>query len=163
MWQISPHPVPCRIKNAPKYTLSHKNFAIKRTLNSVLPHDTLWHNFLITCNTLSHNLYQKRTPCRIIFTVKGHPVERHIPSSQVWEYPPPLAPENLVSPFLRILCPCLRGFTVFAKFCHLKFILLCSPFFSSFYLNIRSSYTFWNTLSCSEISFPSICWNLTQR
>ena len=27
-------------------------------------------------------------PCRIILTAKGHPVERHIPSGQVWEYPP---------------------------------------------------------------------------
>ena len=59
------------------------------TLKGVLPCDTLSQNFLINCNTLSHNFYQKRTPCRIIFTVKGHPVERHIPSSQVWEYPPP--------------------------------------------------------------------------
>ena len=60
-----------------------------RTLKGFLPHDTLSHNFLINCNTLSHNFYQKRTPCRIIFTAKGHPVERHIPSGQVWEYPPP--------------------------------------------------------------------------
>ena len=78
-------------KIAQKYTLSHKNFAkihcFMITLKGVLPHDTLSHNFLINCNTLSHNLYQKRTPCRIIFTAKGHPVERHIPSSQVWEYP----------------------------------------------------------------------------
>ena len=68
------------------------------TLKGVLPHDTLSYNFLINYNTLSHNFYQKRTPCSIIFTVKGHPfepkimelslVERHIPSSQVWEYPP---------------------------------------------------------------------------
>ena len=75
------------------YTLSHKNFTkihcFMITLKGVLPRDTLSHNFLINCNALSHNLYQKRTPCRIIFTVKGHPVERHIPSSQVWEYPPP--------------------------------------------------------------------------
>ena len=155
MRQISPHPVPCRIKNGQKYTLSHKIFAkihcFKRTLKGILPHDplshnflincntlshnflincntlphnflincntlshnflincntlshnflincntlshnflincnTLSHNFLINCNTLSHNFYQKRTPCRIISTVKGHPVERHIPSSQVWE------------------------------------------------------------------------------
>ena len=78
---------------AQKYTLSHKNLAkihcFKRALKGILPHDTLSHNFLINCNTLSHNPYQKRTPCRIIFTVKGHPVERQIPSSQVWEYPPP--------------------------------------------------------------------------
>ena len=26
--------------------------------------------------------------CRIKFTVKGHPVERHILSGQVWEYSP---------------------------------------------------------------------------
>ena len=75
------------------YTLSHINFAkihcFKRTLKGIVPHVTLSHNFLINCNTLSHNFYQKRTPCRIIITVKGHPVERHIPSSQVWEYPPP--------------------------------------------------------------------------
>ena len=81
---------------AQKYTLSHKNLAkihcFKRTLKGIFPHDTLSHNFLINCNTLSHNFYQKRTPCRIIFTIKGHSVERHIPSSQVcqvWEYPPP--------------------------------------------------------------------------
>ena len=60
-----------------------------RTLKGVLPHDTLSHHFLINCNALSHNFYQKRTPCRIIFTVKGHPVEWHIPLSQVWEYPTP--------------------------------------------------------------------------
>ena len=76
---------------AQKYTLSHKNFAkihcFKRTLKGILPHDTLSHNFLINCDTLSHNFYQKRTPCCRIFTVKGHPVERHILSSQVWEYP----------------------------------------------------------------------------
>ena len=36
-----------------------------------------------------HNSYQKRTPCLIIFTVNEHPVERLIPSSQVWKSPPP--------------------------------------------------------------------------
>ena len=80
---------PVAYKMAQKYTLSHKNFAkiycFKRNLKNFLPHDTLSHNFLINCNTLSHNFYQKRIPCRIIFTVKGHPVERHIPSCQVWE------------------------------------------------------------------------------
>ena len=87
---------PCNLvalKITQKYTLSHKNFAkihcFKRILKGILPHDTLSHNFLINCNTLSSNSYQNRTPCRIIFTVKGHPVERHIPSSKVWEYPPP--------------------------------------------------------------------------
>ena len=83
MWQTAQHPVPCRIKNCQKYTLSHKNFAkihcFMITLKGVLPHDTLSHNFLINCNTLSHNFYQKRTPCRIIFTVKGHPVEHQHP------------------------------------------------------------------------------------
>ena len=78
---------------AQKYTLSHKFFAkihcFKRTLKVILPHDTPSHNFLINCNTLSHNFYQEKTPCRIIFAVKGHPVERHIPSSQEWKYPPP--------------------------------------------------------------------------
>ena len=78
---------------AQKYTLSHKNFTkiqcFKRTLKGIFPHDTLSHNFLINCNTLSHNFYQKKTTCRIIFTVKGHPVEQNIPSSQVWEYPRP--------------------------------------------------------------------------
>ena len=81
------------LKMAQKYTLSHKNIAkiqcFKRTLKGILPHDTLSHNFLINCNSLSHNFHQKRTPCRITFTAKGHPVERHIPSIQVWEYPPP--------------------------------------------------------------------------
>ena len=76
-------------KMAQKYTLSHKDLAkihcFTRILKGILPHDTLSHNFLINCNTLSHNFYQKRTPCRIIFTVKEHTVERHIPSSQVWE------------------------------------------------------------------------------
>ena len=47
-------------------------------MKGILPHDTLLHNF-----------YQKGAPCYIIFTAKGHPVKRHIPSSQVWEYPPP--------------------------------------------------------------------------
>ena len=93
MWQISPHPVPCRIKMARKYTLSHKNFAkihcFKRTLNGILPQGTLSHNFLINCITLWHDFSQKRTPCRILFTVKGHPIKRHIPSSQIWEYPFP--------------------------------------------------------------------------
>ena len=102
MRQIAPHPVPCRIKNSPKYTLSHQNFAkihcFKRPLKDVLPHDTLSHNFLINCKTLSHAFYQKKKACRIIFTVKGHPVERHIPSSQVWEYPPP--PGTLAGLFL---------------------------------------------------------------
>ena len=78
---------------AQKFALWHKNFAkihpFKSTVKGILPHDTLSHNFLINCNTLSHNFYQKRTPCRTIFTLKGHPVERHIPSNQVWEYPPP--------------------------------------------------------------------------
>ena len=93
MWQISPHPVHCSIKNDQKYTLSHKNFAkihrFKRTLKNVLPHDTLQYNFLINCYNPRHNFYQNMTPCRIILTVKGHLVERHIPSSQVWECPPP--------------------------------------------------------------------------
>ena len=95
---------------AQKYTLSHRNFAkihcFKRILKGILPHDTLSHNFLINCNTLSHNFYQKRTPYRIIFTVKGHPVEWLIPSSQVWEYPRDLSlsfdcvnkPPPLISP-----------------------------------------------------------------
>ena len=47
-----------------------------RTLKGVLPRDTLSHNFLINWNTLSHNLYQKRTPCRIIFTVKAVAYQR---------------------------------------------------------------------------------------
>ena len=85
MWQISPHPVPCCIKNGPKVYPVALKFC-KRTLKGILPHDTLLHNFLINCNTLSHNFSQKRTPCCIIFTVKGHPVELHIRSSQVWEY-----------------------------------------------------------------------------
>ena len=92
MWQISPRPVPCRIKNGPKAYPVAKNFAkincFKRNLKSVLPNDTLSYNFLINCNSLSHNFHQKRTPCCIIFTLKGHPVEQHIPSSQVWEYTP---------------------------------------------------------------------------
>ena len=78
-----------------KYTLSHKNFVkihcFRRTLKGILPHDTLSHKFLINCNTLSHNFYQKRIPCHIIFTVKGHHFARHIPSSQIWEYPTPRA------------------------------------------------------------------------
>ena len=36
-------------------------------------------------------------PCRIIFTAKGHPVKRHIPSGQVWEYPPEKRPRGLDS------------------------------------------------------------------
>ena len=103
---------------AQKYTLSHKSFAkmhcFKRTLKGILPHDTLSHNFLINCNTpshnflinciiLSHNFYQKRTPCRIIFTVKGLPVERHIPSSQVWEYPRGVSNFKLKP----VLCNCI--------------------------------------------------------
>ena len=77
-----PKSIPCRIKILPKSI-------VLITLKGVPPHDTLSHNFFINYNSLSHNFYQKRTPCRIIFTVKGHPVGRHIPSSQVWEYPPP--------------------------------------------------------------------------
>ena len=78
-----------------KYTMSHKNCAKSINyslfhLKHVLPHDTLSHNFLINCNTLTLNFYQKRTPCPIIFTAKGHPVEWHIPSCQVWESPMPL-------------------------------------------------------------------------
>ena len=70
MWQISPHPVHCRMKMTEKYTLSHKNFAkihcFKRTLKGVLPHDTLSHNFLINCDTLSHNfaIIDRRPFCR---------------------------------------------------------------------------------------------------
>ena len=82
-WHISPHHVPCCIRMPQKYTLSQKKFAkihcFMRTLKDVPPHDTLSHNFLINSNTLSHNFYQKRTPCRITSTVKGHPIERHIP------------------------------------------------------------------------------------
>ena len=74
---------PVALKMAPKYTLSHNNFAkinyFKRTLKGIFPHDTLSHKFLINCNTLSHNFYRKRTPY----------VEGYIPSSQVWEYPRP--------------------------------------------------------------------------
>ena len=66
-----------------------KIHCFKRTLKDVLPHDTPSHNFLINRNTLSNNFNQKRTPCRRIVTVKGHPVERYISLSQVWEYPPP--------------------------------------------------------------------------
>ena len=61
-----------------KYTLSYEIFpkihCFKRTLKGILPRDTLSHNFLINCNTLSHNCYQKRTPCRIIFTGKDTPL-----------------------------------------------------------------------------------------
>ena len=98
---------PVAQKMAQKYTLSHKNFAkihcFKRTLKGILPHDTLSHNFPFNCNTLSHDFYQKRIPCRLTFTVKGHPVERHIPSSQVWEYPPP----RLCLEYLNIMNCCL--------------------------------------------------------
>ena len=37
-------------------------------------------------------------PCRTNFIRKGHPVERHIPSSQVWECPPPPGLEGLQPP-----------------------------------------------------------------
>ena len=94
---------PCTLSH--KNTLPHKNLAkihcFMITLKGVLPHDTLSHNFLINYNTLSHNFNQKRTPCRIIFTVKEHPVERHIPSSQVWEYPPPGMNINVASAVLK--------------------------------------------------------------
>ena len=72
-----PESIPCCIKifTNPLFQENSKN---------VLSHYTLSHNFLINCNVLSHNFYQNRTPCGIIFTVKGHPVERHSPSSQVW-------------------------------------------------------------------------------
>ena len=80
MHKISLHPVPCRIKNAPKYTLSLKNFAknvrnplFQWSLKNFLQHDTLSHNFLVNFNTLSHIFSLKRTPFSIIFTEKGHP------------------------------------------------------------------------------------------
>ena len=100
------------------YTFSHTNFAkihcSKKTPNNALLHDTLSHNFLINCNTLSynflincntlsHNFYQKRTSCCIIIIVKGHPFERHIPSSQIWEYPL-RAPTLLNRTFCRTTC-----------------------------------------------------------
>ena len=88
------------------------------TLKGVLPHDTLSDNFLINCNTLSHNFYQKRTPCRIIFTVKGHPVERHIPSSQVWEYPPGgVGPEPLEHILAEVRQECTNRHLVVTKNC----------------------------------------------
>ena len=93
MWQSSPRPVPSRIKMPQKYTLSHKNFAkihcLKGTLKMSVHMIPCRIIFKSVVNTLSHNFYQKRTPCRIISTVKGHTVQRHIPLSQVWEYPPP--------------------------------------------------------------------------
>ena len=93
------------------YTLSHKKFpkslhtmhpvvilskfcrnSIKILSKSIVFISTLSHNFLINCNTSLDDFYQKKTPCRLIFTVKGLPFERHIPLSQVWEYssPPPM-------------------------------------------------------------------------
>ena len=105
-----------------EYTLSHKTFpkihCFKKTLTNVLPPDTMSHNFLIDCNTLSHNFYQNRTPCRMIFTVEGHPVEQHIPSSQIWKYPPPGILGDAVH---SILCQMsqLKG-TAFEKCCTLN-------------------------------------------
>ena len=93
MWKIFPHPVPCRIKNGPKvYPVAlkfYQNPLFQENSKKLPPHDTLSHNFRINCNTLSHNYYQKRTPCRISFTLKGHRVEQLVPSSQIWETPHP--------------------------------------------------------------------------
>ena len=69
---------PCTLKMSQKYNLSHKCLAesihypwFQENSENVLPHDTL-----------SNNFYQKPTPCQKGFTVKGHAVEQHIPSSQ---------------------------------------------------------------------------------
>ena len=70
---------PVAQKMGQRYTLSHKNVTSqKQGRNRVFASDTLSHNFPFCM-----------IPCRIIFTAKGHPVERHIPSSQVWEYHSP--------------------------------------------------------------------------
>ena len=82
----APKSISCRTQSVPKI---YKINCMKRTLKSFLPHDTLSHDFLINCNTLSDNFCQKRTPCGIIFTVKGYPVERHIPTIQACECSPP--------------------------------------------------------------------------
>ena len=67
--QISPHPVPCSIKMAQKYTLSHKNFArihcFKRTLKGILPHDTLSHDFPINRSLCPRLLKNKL--CHLLF------------------------------------------------------------------------------------------------
>ena len=93
LWQISSHPVSCCIKDAPKIYSVASEFCIHPLFqehSKKCPSTaTLSHNFLTNCSTLSHNLYQKRTPYCIIFTIKGRPIERCIPSNQVWEYPPP--------------------------------------------------------------------------
>ena len=47
----------------------------ERSLKGILPHNALSHNFLINCNNLSHDFYQKRTPYRIFSTIKRHPVK----------------------------------------------------------------------------------------
>ena len=58
---------------------------------------TLSDNFLVNCNTtLSDNFYQERTPRPIIFTIKGHYIELHIPSSHVWECLPPGCNVNII-------------------------------------------------------------------
>ena len=81
-----------------KYTLSHKNFAkihcFKRTLKISF--------HMIPCRIIFSSIV---IPCRVIFIRRGHPVayfsvkehhaEQHIPSSQVWEYPPPGLQRNL--------------------------------------------------------------------
>ena len=60
----------------------------------------LFPDSLLACDFLSNNFPFYKIPCRIIFlpitipchiifTAKRYPVERHIASGQVWEYPPP--------------------------------------------------------------------------
>ena len=71
-------------------TLSHTNFASqKQSRNRIFACDTLSHNFPFYMIPSRIIFLSITIPCRIIFSAKGHPVERHIPSGQILEYPPP--------------------------------------------------------------------------
>ena len=68
--------IPCTLSH--KTTLARKNVAKsmhyplfqENSEKNVLPQDTLSHNFLINCSTLLLKFHQKKTPCRIISTIK---------------------------------------------------------------------------------------------
>ena len=83
-----PKSIPCRVNFFSKVYITQ---CFKRTLKKILPHDTLSHNFLTNCSTLALDFIRKGDPVAYFFTATRDPVERHNPSSQVWEclVPPP--------------------------------------------------------------------------
>ena len=111
--------ISCHIKILPKAYIIH---CFTKLIKNFLPQDTLSHNHLINCSIPQHNFYQKRTPCLIVFTVKGAFVmTRRIRIGARLEKPAKsLARKRLLLFILRVFS--MRHSEIFMRMCRRTFL-----------------------------------------